>query len=111
MLDENGHPASIRDLLRQGSTHEDAGFWRAQNHFFNPINNQGLFWEVPMMPDFAGFPNRDWAMGVGPGGVEYDACGPGDHFSSATCNDYSWRRVKQSFYEALGGTKGTSIKL
>ncbi len=100
-------------LLQTGSKNEDIPY-RAYNHFWNPIHNEGLddggwgwisennFWyKIPVYWHFTGLPNRDWAMGEAQDGTSLDDCGTGDHSSNNDCNAYSWRRARDSYYEAL----------
>ena len=93
---------SIEDLLQLGSKNEDIGF-RALNHFWNPIHNEGLhdvgcgwFWDNDDpwafqwwdCWDFTGLPNRDWAIGEAQDGSNLDDCGTGNHSRDDDCNDY-----------------------
>jgi hypothetical protein len=103
----------IEDLLQDGSTNEDIPL-RAYNHFWNPIHNEGLddsgfgwiFENNLLLRDyvwwsFSGLPNLYWAMGETQDGQILDECGSGDHSSDNDCNDYSWRKARKLYYEAL----------
>jgi len=97
---------NIINLLRSGSENEDLKS-RAFNHFWDPIRNAGLDDPRLLVWQPSGYGNMDWAMGY-----EYeqhiskplDNCGPGDHSANKDCNDYSWRRARSLFYEALTST-------
>ena len=84
----------IIKLVMKGSTNEDKKS-RGFNHFHNPLNDEGLD------DIFTGNSNRDWALGLLPDSTPIDECGPGDHSSDHECNDYSWRRARETFYNAL----------
>lgn len=90
---------NIIQLLRDGSQHEDLGI-RARNHFWNPLNNEGLDDRVYLI-HFTGLPNRSWALGQDESEIPIYVCGTGDHSKDSTCNDYSWRKAKSEFYAAL----------
>ncbi len=100
----------IMKLLQLGSTNEDLAF-RAFNHFWNPIHNEGLddegwgwvFGWIPIWYHFTGLPNIDWAMGEAQDGTRLDDCGEGDHSKDHNCNDYSWKRAREAYYEAIVG--------
>ncbi len=117
-LDQKYYNRTISDLIQDGSENEDSGF-RARNHFWNPIHNEGLhdvgcgwfwnndnFWAFRWWDcwNFTGLPNPDWAIGEAQDGSDLDDCGEGDHSSDDDCNDYSWRRARQTYYEALVAT-------
>ena len=88
----DGEP--ILKLITNGSANEDLGV-RARNHFWNPCKDNGL---NDLM---TGLPNRSWALGYGENGEELYACGWGIHWMDGSCNDYSWRKAREHFYEAL----------
>lgn len=95
---------TITDLLESGSTNEDHPLNRAQNHFWNPINNTGLG------DIFEGKPNRDWAMGRdGNWNPIYDCQDDNDYCSwtGCSCNAYSWRVAGDEYYKALTSTSET----
>jgi hypothetical protein len=97
---------SVLELLRNGSENEDLKS-RAFNHFWDPIRNAGLDDPRLLVWQPSGEGNMDWAMGYEyeqPNGKPLDDCGPGDHSSNRDCNDYSWRRARSLFYEALTST-------
>lgn len=112
-MSKRGRTKSILQWLADGSEFEDVGS-RAKNHFYNPIRNEGLYeliwllggagWIRPFFPvpiPFTGFPNKNWAAGYDDnGGSEY-ICDPGDNFRNETCNDYSYRKAKYTYFEAL----------
>jgi hypothetical protein len=117
-LDQKYYNKTIPNLIQDGSQNEDIGF-RARNHFWNPIHNEGLhdhrcgwFWnnDNPWAFqwwdcwNFTGLPNRDWAIGKAQDGPILDDCGDGNHSRDDDCNDYSWRRARQTYHEALIGT-------
>jgi hypothetical protein len=98
---------NIINLLRSGSENEDLKS-RAFNHFWDPIRNAGLDDPRLLVWQPSGYGNMDWAMGYEyeqPNGIPLDGCGPGDHSENKDCNDYSWRRARSLFYEALTSTK------
>jgi Tol biopolymer transport system component len=102
----------IIELLQDGSQNEDFAY-RAYNHFWDPVRNKGLDddgWSRLLLlsgPDrliplhFNGFGNSEWAMGRKEDGGPLDNCGSGDYSENNKCNDYSWRRARDAFFEAL----------
>lgn len=95
---------NIVKLIESGSTNEDASLKRSENHFWNPLKNEGLDdWSFGL--HFTGYSNRDWTLGYDIGnGNPIFACDSGDNFDSSTCNDYSWRKARAEFYQAMTST-------
>jgi len=104
---------SITELIKAGSKNEDGYLVppRAENHFWNPIydhltpirtNNGGL------SDLLSGDSSKEWALG------NFDCAGPlvsGNNSISSSCNDYSWNKAREEFYQAVTGTDQTSRDL
>ncbi|HEY9159664.1 MAG TPA: hypothetical protein VIS94_01080 [Desulfomonilia bacterium] len=104
----------ITKLIQDGAEHEDFAN-RAYNHFYNPLQEEGLD-DFPFPhfrlydPQtrlvcgteyfFTGIPTLKWAMGTGC----RQCCNSSNKSEDDNCNDYSWQRAMESYYQALTAT-------
>jgi hypothetical protein len=105
---------SITELIKAGSVNEDGYLIppRAENHFWNPIWNN--FFNPPrpnhggLYDLLSGNSNKEWTLG------NFDCAGPlvsGNNSISSSCNDYSWNKAREEFYQAMTGTDQASRDL
>ncbi len=91
-----GTPKTIKFLIRDGARFEDGvncGDTRSENHFYDPIFNNGLIWNTQVVTPLISFPititgqkSPDWAL---------------EDQSQFFAQDYSLRDARQYLYEAL----------
>jgi len=115
-LKDDDKTKTVLRWLRFGSTYEDVSK-RAANHFYDPTRNEGLY-EWSYLPSilmcifpapvwlYTGTSNKDWALGCfedSNGQTRcWDICEDGkDKFTSSECNDYSYRKAKEAYLQAL----------
>jgi hypothetical protein len=110
----NYNRISIIDLMKTGSIHEDGYLLppRADNHFWDPIWNNYFNPSRPnnggLVDWFSGNSNKEWAL------RNFDCTGPlvsGNDSISSSCNDYSWNKARNEFYQAVTGTDQASRDL
>ncbi|HEY9060909.1 MAG TPA: hypothetical protein VIO64_10480, partial [Pseudobacteroides sp.] len=99
---------TITKLIQEGSTNEDHRN-RAYNHFYNPLNGEGLDdYPFPLfrlyggkssncgsLYKYTGIPALGWALGSG-----YRSCGAG-YFDEDNYNGYSWIKARESYYNSF----------
>ncbi len=93
---------NIIELFMDGAEREDLAY-RGFNHFHEPISNEKLHdWVLLPFPWYwkGKWSNPDWALG----GTSVDcsnciSCTPDE--DSNACNDFSWTKAREAFYEAL----------
>jgi hypothetical protein len=113
---ENINGKQIGERIKDGAYHEDLGY-RGYNHFYNPLNSEGLDdWPWPLFRSYdgiqtrlnlcgsdyllTGIPALKWAMGTGC----RQCCTSSNKSEDDNCNDYSWQRARESYYQALTAT-------
>jgi len=98
----------IKELIKTGSRNEDSPLMRAENHFWNPYRDEGLD-DSLLGYHFTGLRNRAWALALESCcDTDCDCLNTpgvtGNYVNSNQCNDYSWTKARQEFYQAMTST-------